>query len=52
MAGLAADTHEHLIGTPPKPAADVRQLLRAHRQGPEAASPGRPRKRKPVAGAA
>ena len=23
MAGLAADTHEHLIGTPPKPAAEA-----------------------------
>jgi predicted signal transduction protein with EAL and GGDEF domain len=33
----------------PKPAADVKQLLLAHRQGPAAASPGRAGKPKPVA---
>jgi hypothetical protein len=35
--------------SPPKPAAEVRQLLLTHRQGPVAAGHGRGRKRKPVA---
>ena len=33
----------------PKPAADIRPLLSAHRQGPVAARPARAGKRKPVA---
>ncbi|MFB9265349.1 EAL domain-containing protein [Bradyrhizobium erythrophlei] len=36
----------------PKPAAEVRALLAAHRQGRPAAGATRPRRRKPVAGAA
>ncbi|MDE5456957.1 EAL domain-containing protein [Bradyrhizobium sp. CSA112] len=32
----------------PKPAAEIRPLLSAHRQGPEAARANRPRRRKPI----
>ena len=35
--------------SPPKPAAEVRPLLFADRQGGDAAQPSRPRGRKPVA---
>jgi hypothetical protein len=35
--------------SPPKPAADIRPLLFADRQGPEAAQVNRARRRKPVA---
>jgi len=35
--------------SPPKPAAEIRPLLSAHRQGPDAAQPSGARRRKPVA---
>ena len=34
--------------SPPKPAAEIRPMLLADRQGPEAARVNRPRRRKPV----
>ena len=35
--------------SPPKPAAEIRPMLFADRQGPEAAPASRPHRRKPVA---
>ena len=35
--------------SPPKPAAEIRPMLFADRQGPDAVQPSRPRRRKPVA---
>jgi hypothetical protein len=35
--------------SPPKPAADIRALLSAHRQAPDAVQPSGARRRKPVA---
>jgi EAL domain-containing protein (putative c-di-GMP-specific phosphodiesterase class I) len=52
LRALGCSEMQGYLFSPPKPAADVRQLLLTHRQGPEAASPGRSRKRKPVAGTA
>jgi EAL domain-containing protein (putative c-di-GMP-specific phosphodiesterase class I) len=38
--------------SPPKPAAEIRPMLSAHRQEPDAVQPSRSRRRKPVAGTA
>jgi diguanylate cyclase (GGDEF)-like protein len=46
---LGCSEMQGYLFSPPKPAADIRQLLIAHRQGPLAAGPGRTRKRKPIA---
>jgi diguanylate cyclase (GGDEF)-like protein len=52
LRALGCSEMQGYLFSPPKPAADVRQLLLAHQQGPEAASGGRSRRRKPVAGIA
>jgi diguanylate cyclase (GGDEF)-like protein len=49
LRALGCSEMQGYLFSPPKPAADVRQLLFAHRQDPDAASPGRTGKRKPVA---
>jgi diguanylate cyclase (GGDEF)-like protein len=46
---LGCSEMQGYLFSPPKPAADIRQLLIAHRRGPVAAGSGRPRKRKPIA---
>ena len=48
LRALGCSEMQGYLFSAPKPAADVRQLLLAHQQGPEAASPAVP-KRKPVA---
>jgi predicted signal transduction protein with EAL and GGDEF domain len=52
LRALGCSEMQGYLFSAPKPAADVRQLLLTHQQGPEAASSGRSRKRKPVAGTA
>jgi len=49
LRALGCSEMQGYLFSPPKPAADVRQLLLAHRQDPDAASPGRTGKSKPVA---
>jgi predicted signal transduction protein with EAL and GGDEF domain len=49
LRALGCSEMQGYLFSAPKPAADVRTLLSAHRQGAEAARPGRPGKRKPVA---
>ncbi|WP_426442922.1 bifunctional diguanylate cyclase/phosphodiesterase [Bradyrhizobium genosp. P] len=46
---LGCSEMQGYLFSPPKPAADIRQLLIAHRRGPLAAGPPRTRKRKPIA---
>ena len=46
---LGCSEMQGYLFSPPKPAADIRPLLSAHRQGPDAVQPSRPRRRKPVA---
>ncbi len=48
LRALGCSEMQGYLFSAPKPAADVRQLLLAHQQGPEAASAGRSPKRKPV----
>jgi diguanylate cyclase (GGDEF)-like protein len=52
LRALGCSEMQGYLFSPPKPAADVRQLLLTHRPTPSAASPARSRKRKPVAGIA
>ncbi len=49
LRALGCSEMQGYLFSPPKPAADVRQLLLAHQPAPVAASPARSRKRKPVA---
>jgi diguanylate cyclase (GGDEF)-like protein/PAS domain S-box-containing protein len=46
---LGCSEMQGYLFSPPKPAADIRPLLSAHRQGPDAVQPSRARRRKPVA---
>ena len=46
---LGCSEMQGYLFSPPKPAADIRPMLSAHRQGPDAVQPSRPRRRKPVA---
>ncbi|MBR0756851.1 EAL domain-containing protein [Bradyrhizobium jicamae] len=48
---LGCSEMQGYLFSPPKPAAEIRELLLTHRRGPAAAAP-RTRKRKPVAGTA
>jgi diguanylate cyclase (GGDEF)-like protein/PAS domain S-box-containing protein len=48
LRALGCSEMQGYLFSAPKPAADIRQLLLAHQQGPGAASPTRPRKRKPA----
>jgi len=48
LRALGCSEMQGYLFSAPKPAADVRQLLLAHRQGPGAASTARSRKRKPA----
>ncbi|MGH6641108.1 MAG: bifunctional diguanylate cyclase/phosphodiesterase [Bradyrhizobium sp.] len=52
LRALGCSEMQGYLFSPPKPAADVRQLLLAHQPALATASPARPRKRKPVAGTA
>jgi diguanylate cyclase (GGDEF)-like protein/PAS domain S-box-containing protein len=49
LRALGCSEMQGYLFSAPKPAADVRQLLLAHRQGADAASRSQTRKRKPVA---
>ena len=49
LRALGCSEMQGYLFSPPKPAADVRRLLLSHQRDPDAASPGRPSKRKPVA---
>jgi diguanylate cyclase (GGDEF)-like protein len=49
---LGCSEMQGYLFSPPKPAAEVRQLLAAHRENPPATGRNRARRRKPVAGAA
>ncbi|KWV57340.1 diguanylate cyclase [Bradyrhizobium macuxiense] len=49
---LGCSEMQGYLFSPPKPAADIRRLLIAHREGPPAAGRSRMRRRKPIAGAA
>jgi diguanylate cyclase (GGDEF)-like protein len=49
LRALGCSEMQGYLFSPPKPAADVRQLLLAHQPTPSTASPARSRKRKPVA---
>jgi EAL domain-containing protein (putative c-di-GMP-specific phosphodiesterase class I) len=49
LRALGCSEMQGYLFSPPKPAADVRQLLLAHQSTPSTASPARSRKRKPVA---
>ena len=46
---LGCSEMQGYLFSPPKPAAEIRPLLSAHRQGPGAVQPNRARRRKPVA---
>ncbi len=46
---LGCSEMQGYLFSPPKPAADIRALLSAHRQGPDAVQPSGARRRKPVA---
>ena len=46
---LGCSEMQGYLFSPPKPAADIRPLLFADRQGPDAVQPSRARRRKPVA---
>jgi EAL domain-containing protein (putative c-di-GMP-specific phosphodiesterase class I) len=46
---LGCSEMQGYLFSPPKPAADIRPLLLAHRQGPDAIRPSRAHGRKPVA---
>jgi diguanylate cyclase (GGDEF)-like protein/PAS domain S-box-containing protein len=52
LRALGCSEMQGYLFSPPKPAADVRQLLLAHQPTPMTASPARSRRRKPVAGTA
>jgi diguanylate cyclase (GGDEF)-like protein/PAS domain S-box-containing protein len=45
---LGCSEMQGYLFSPPKPAAEIRPLLLAHRQGPNAVQPSRARRRKPV----
>ena len=47
---LGCSEMQGYLFSPPKPAAEIRPLLFADRQGPDAVQPSRARRRKPVAG--
>jgi diguanylate cyclase (GGDEF)-like protein/PAS domain S-box-containing protein len=49
LRALGCSEMQGYLFSAPKPAADIRPLLSAHRQGPVAARPARAGKRKPVA---
>jgi predicted signal transduction protein with EAL and GGDEF domain len=49
---LGCSEMQGYLFSPPKPAAEIRPMLFADRQGPEAARTNRPSRRKPVAGTA
>ncbi|MEN3348532.1 MAG: hypothetical protein V7632_2167 [Bradyrhizobium sp.] len=49
---LGCSEMQGYLFSPPKPAAQIRELLAAHREGPTAAGTSRVRRRKPFAGAA
>ena len=49
---LGCSEMQGYLFSPPKPAAEIRPLLFADRQGPDAVQPSRARRRKPVAGTA
>ena len=49
LRALGCSEMQGYLFSAPKPAAEIRQLLLTHRQGPDAARPARPRRRKPVA---
>jgi diguanylate cyclase (GGDEF)-like protein/PAS domain S-box-containing protein len=46
---LGCSEMQGYLFSPPKPAAEIRPMLLADRQGPDVVQPGRPRGRKPVA---
>jgi len=45
---LGCSEMQGYLFSPPKPPADIRPLLFAHREGPDAVQPSRPRRRKPA----
>ena len=49
LRALGCSEMQGYLFSAPKPAADIRPLLLAHRPAPAAANPARPRKRKPAA---
>jgi predicted signal transduction protein with EAL and GGDEF domain len=49
LRSLGCSEMQGYLFSAPKPAADVKQLLLTHREGPEAASPVHTGKRQPVA---
>jgi EAL domain-containing protein (putative c-di-GMP-specific phosphodiesterase class I) len=48
LRALGCSEMQGYLFSPPKPAAEVRPMLSAHRPEPEATSPSRARKQKPV----
>jgi diguanylate cyclase (GGDEF)-like protein/PAS domain S-box-containing protein len=49
LRALGCSEMQGYLFSPPKPAAEISQLLLTHRERPDTARPGRTRKRKPVA---